>query len=271
MAQLLLSLSTLPAMVWGAAGSFGAYPQHGGNAMKQQIALSSNINESNVHSLHSLCTFGRQGSWGYIGYPLVDSDNNTVFADTAGYQSVDMSTCTLNWEVSNGDLDAMIGVAAGSSFPSLNTPALIETESGDRAVLFGYHLLKEAGNAATGCFIAALRVEDGSLLYSATILDSEHRDCSVCRIHGVMVDGQYAYGGTSDHVDYGYGSNEWLNATSDEMDSAQLWRGKVFKMDINNGVRSTSTCTCTSTSTHSPCRLYPVRLSIMTIILGIDP
>ena len=198
--------------------------------MKQQIALDSNINNSNVHSLRKWCEFGEPGSWGYTGYPLVDDDNNTFFTDSSGYKSVDIDSCTVNWEVSNLEMDAMVGVDEGASFPSLNSPALIETAAGDRAVLFGYHVLKEAGNAVTGCYIAALRVENGSLLYSATILDKELRDCSVCRIHGVMVDGQYAYGGTSN---FGYGFDELFNAT---FDGTQLWRGKVFKMDINDGV-----------------------------------
>ena len=233
-AVLLFLVCSAPTLSFGESGSFGAYPMHGGNHMKQQIALDSNINKDNVHSLASLCTFSQDGSSGYIGYPVVDDDNNTYFTDNSGYKSINIETCTLNWEVSNAEFEALLGVDEGLSSPSMNTPALIETDGGDRAVLFGYHqlgeLLKGNFTLTSGCYIAALRVEDGSLLYSATIVEAGHQDTSYCRIHGVMIEHQYAFGGTSN---YGYTTGMEQSSWSD--DGPQLWRGKAFKMDINTG------------------------------------
>ena len=69
--SLLLVLSS-PIDVSSEAGIFGAYPLHGGNHMKQQIALNSNINADNIHSLQRHCSFSENGVHGFSGYPIVD-------------------------------------------------------------------------------------------------------------------------------------------------------------------------------------------------------
>merc|ERR1719361_2514022 len=81
-----------------------------------------------------------------------------------------------------------------------------------------------------GCYLMALRVEDGSALYFSQIVDQFDREASVCQVHGVMIDGQYAYGGCS-NTGYGYPIDftTWLPG------GPQLWRGKAFKMDVNTG------------------------------------
>jgi len=224
------------------SGSFGAYPQHGGNAMAQQIGLDSMISSSTVHRLNRLCSFSEDGAWGFSGYLVIDDGERGYFADSAGYKSVDIATCTVLWAVSNAEMDGMVGVDEGTSFPSMSTPALMETAGGQKAVLFGYHRLVTGkgkgtgtgtagtGTLVSGCYMAALLVANGSLLYSATIFDEELVDCSVCRIHGVAIDGQYAYGGTSnDGHGYPMDMTTWTSS------GPQLWRGKAFKMDLNNG------------------------------------
>ena len=232
MAAFVILTSFAPTILLGDGRSFGAYPMHGGNNMKQQIALDSNIDTENIHTLDKLCTFSQNGSWGYTGYPVVDNDGNAYFTDNAGYKSMDIATCTLNWEVTNYRADVMAGIANGSSYASLNTPSLIVTDSGDEAVLFGHHQWWWTDDfyMTKGCYILALRVEDGSMLYLSTIVDKEHREAAICIIHGVMVDGQYAYGGTS-NSGYGFG----MESISWTPGGPHLWRGKAFKMDINTG------------------------------------
>ena len=53
------------------AGIFGAYPLHGGNHEKQQIALSSDITMDNVHELETKCVLAEEGVFGYMGYVRV--------------------------------------------------------------------------------------------------------------------------------------------------------------------------------------------------------
>ena len=117
MAAFLFRLFLLPTiLVIAESTSYGAYPMHGGNHMKQQIALQSNINSANIHNLDKLCTFSQDGVYGYTGYPIIDDDRNAYFTDSAGYKSVDIDTCTLNWEVTNYDVDDLIGFPRGSTY-----------------------------------------------------------------------------------------------------------------------------------------------------------
>lgn len=223
MATFLFLLLLVPRSLKADAGSFGAYPMHGGNHMKQQIALESNINSDNIHSLDKLCTFSQDGIYGYTGYPVVDNDNNAYFTDNSGYKSMDIDTCTLNWEVTNYDFDGLIGMpqGLGLTYGSLNTPALIQTDAGDKAVLFGWHLWAQSANGTftKGCYMVALRLDNGSILYTATITDVGLDETGICIIHGVMVEGSYAYGGTS-NSGYGFG----MEMTTFTADGPQLSR-----------------------------------------------
>lgn len=68
MATFVAVLCFAPTLLQGDGGVFGAFPMHGGNPMKQQIAMNSNIDRANIHNLDKLCTFSNDGSWGYIGF-----------------------------------------------------------------------------------------------------------------------------------------------------------------------------------------------------------
>ena len=205
--------------------------------MKQQIALDSDINLDNIDTLSTRCEYSEHGSFGFMGYPLVDDAHNVYFTDNSGYKSMAIDTCTLNWHVSNEQLDEMLGLdpLSSTSFASLNSPALVTTDSGDKVVLFAYNewlarLFGDEVILTKGCYVAALRVEDGSLLYRATIFDKYARDTAICIIHGMMVDGQFAYGGTSNS---GYGFP--LESIYWNAQGPMVWRGKAWKMDINTG------------------------------------
>ena len=80
-----LQILSLPLAINANAGVFGAYPLHGGNHMKQQIALDSTINTDNIDSLSKLCEYSDDGEFGYIGYPLVDDARN-VYTQLEGEQ-----------------------------------------------------------------------------------------------------------------------------------------------------------------------------------------
>eukprot|EP01084_Bolivina_argentea_P220439 373589_1 len=215
-------------------GIFGAYPLHGGNKEKQQIALDSQITAENVMDIQILCSYSEDDAFGYMGYPIVDDENNVYFADNSGFKSVNINDCSLNWKIDMEQLKEMVDECCPS--PSQNTPALVQTKYNEEVVLFGYTAWeKEYLNISVltkqnrGCYMVALRVTDGSLLWKTTIYDKNLRESAMCMIHGVQVDGHYAYGGVSN---YAYGLPlDWLYLNDEPM----VWRGKVYKIDINTG------------------------------------
>ena len=146
-------------------------------------------------------------------------------------KSVDIATCTLNWEVTYAELNARFG--AVDILASLNTPVLIETDAGVKAVMFGLHAsspISDGGMWTRGCGLAAFHVENGTILSWINIQDPGDIESSYCFIHGVIVDGQYAYGGVSSPT-YVYD----MDRTTFTDDGPMLWRGKAFKYDINTG------------------------------------
>ena len=63
MSAAVLLLSSLPLAILGDAGVFGAYPLHGGNHMKQQIALNSDISINNIDTLSTRCEYTEDGAF----------------------------------------------------------------------------------------------------------------------------------------------------------------------------------------------------------------
>merc|ERR1719242_367198 len=117
---------------------------------------------------------------------------------------MDLSTCELNWHITNAELEQMTDECVGCSSPSYNTPSLIQTADGDKVILFSFKSKEKPGWALgdknyQGCYIAALHVTDGSLRYKSVIVDKHARDAAICIIHGVQIEGRYAYGGVSSH------------------------------------------------------------------------
>ena len=215
----------------------GKYPIHGGNAKNQQIGLNSVITQENIENTEQLCIHEVPNEWamlgGHKGFIVVDDNEYGYFSNESGFMNCfDLNTCKVIWTIDIKDIFNDSTAIAAVNSATLYT--LIDnhdnnTETKGLLMAASHYVGTTYTSADTSCYILALDITDpdqgGKLLWKTAVIDgSKSHEALYCQIHGVMIDDDgYAYGGISS---FGNGITPY---------PYNLWRGKVYKIDIATG------------------------------------
>ena len=103
--------------------------------------------------------------------------------------------------------------------------ALYQNNKGEKGLIFGY-ILTPGGHDnpnADSLNVAALNIETQEVMWDTQVLEAGYESTQL-QYHGVLVEGEYAYGGISSSANMDVPPVPWC-----------LWRGIAFKLDINTG------------------------------------
>eukprot|EP01084_Bolivina_argentea_P220997 374421_1 len=192
-------------------GTYGKWPTYGGNIQNQQIVPSNTdlfISQQNVYNLTLDCQYTSIGGRGLVGYITIDDENNAYFTDLSGYiTKLNLDSCQQIWRAS---ISSVLGYNESILLLQKQTVTLFQNSKGTKALIFGVPRFNI--NNSDGCYAVALHCNNGSLLWSLLLTNS---DTVQCGTHGFMVSDHYAYGGLS-------GGDENV-----------YFRGRFFKIDID--------------------------------------
>eukprot|EP01084_Bolivina_argentea_P266224 451485_1 len=159
-----------------------------------------------------------------MGYPAIDNNNNSYFADASGYITcVNLDTCQECWRQHIGTL---LGFDNNMTISVHTSITIFRDSNGDEGLLFGAPSHRYQGNPnyphELGCFALAIHLYNGSFWWKITLGEDNKAQDYRCTSHGFYVDGQYGYGGFSQSCCYNRGPNDDNN-----------FIGRFIKIDID--------------------------------------
>eukprot|EP01084_Bolivina_argentea_P292716 503303_1 len=218
------------------AGVYGKWSSYGGNPQNQQISTKQSyvtINETNIVNLSLLCMHQIQIKSditynGYSGYITVDDEHYAYITDGSGdAYKLNLNNCQYIWRT---NIATLLGYnSTENTFVMRQTATLFRNSNGIKGILFGtpnFDRMNSGVSFFDPCWAIALDVTDGSLIWKTKI--GEGFKYFNAYLHGFMVD-------NNDHFAYGGLTVTRNRISMDNMSLVGIGRGKMFKLDINNG------------------------------------
>eukprot|EP01084_Bolivina_argentea_P123924 219596_1 len=195
------------------AGMFGLWPTYGGDLTNSQKPPNPDkvvLNHQNIKNVSIECIYESENGTAMLGYPTIDNENNSYFADASGYITcVNLDNC--QQPIWRQNVATLLGFDENIRMVTHQTLTIFRDSNGNEGLLFGTPSYRGFGSNYSpelGCYALAVHKNNGSFWWTVQVGKDYKDQDYACTMHGFYVDGKYAYGGFTQSCCYNFGESE---------------------------------------------------------------